>query len=337
MATQRHLKAKPISGPWVVEQEMERIAGIAIHPAAQLFERMPDAQIEELAADIKQRGLKQPLLFLRGHDGYSLLDGRNRLCAHTLLGDVKLTSEGLPQISHKVVQTDDPIAFVLSHNLHRRHLTNEERAKLVRRIATEHPEYSVRRLAEVTGASKSAAHRAVQEEPVKPPVEEEMEPPLAGKPGAEESADEASGVPAGTGVPQLKPEPAPRPNPEPAPQPKPEPAPQPKPESKRVIGKDGKSYSKKQPAKSKPTTGQKPAANTRDQAVVAICAQLAKKPRETIEDFIKLMDDARRPTLKLPESARFHIVMNFAAALGFGAADLLLHLQTKPMPQDSAA
>jgi hypothetical protein len=124
----RHLRAKPISGPVVVEQEMERIAGIAIHPAARLFEMMPDAQIDELAADIKLRGLKQPLLFLRGRDGYSLLDGRNRLRAHALLGEVKLTSDGLPQITHEIVQTDDPIAFVLSHNLHRRHLKDEERA-----------------------------------------------------------------------------------------------------------------------------------------------------------------------------------------------------------------
>jgi ParB/RepB/Spo0J family partition protein len=331
MAAHRHSKPKPISGPVVVEQEMMglTIAGIAIHPAARLFEMMPDDQLDELAADIKQRGLQQPLLFLKGRDGrYSLLDGRNRLRAHELLGEVKRTSDGLPQIAYEIVETEDPIASVLSHNLHRRHLSSEERAKLVRKVAAEHPEYSVRRLAEVTGASRSAVHRVIQEEPVKPVVEPESvkdpEPvmpaaadEIEGAPDAKPSADEASpSVPSGT----------------PVPQPKPEPVPQPNPELKRVIGKDGRSYKKKQPAKSK-ATNQTPA-NTgkpliRDRVVMLIGSELTRKPRETIEDFINLMRDARGPVLKLSESVRFETVMKFAAALGFDSDDLRLHLQEK--------
>jgi hypothetical protein len=101
---------------------------------------------------------------------------------------------------------------------------------------------------------------------------------------------------------------------------------------KRVIGKDGRSYKKKQPAKSKPTN-QTPA-NTgkpliRDRVVMLIGSELTRKPRETIEDFINLMRDARGPVLKLSESVRFETVMKFAAALGFDSDDLRLHLQEK--------
>lgn len=110
------------------------------------------------------------------------------------------------------------------------------------------------------------------------------------------------------------------------------PVPQPNPELKRVIGKDGRSYKKKQPAKSK-ATNQTPA-NTgkpliRDRVVMLIGSELTRKPRETIEDFINLMRDARGPVLKLSESVRFETVMKFAAALGFDSDDLRLHLQEK--------
>jgi ParB/Sulfiredoxin domain len=113
VAPRKPHKAKPISGPMVVEKEMGlRIAGIRIHSAAKIIgDVLPDDRLDELAADIKQHGLKQPLLFLRERDGYSLLDGRNRLRALELLGDVKLTSDGLPKIAHDVVQTEDPIAL----------------------------------------------------------------------------------------------------------------------------------------------------------------------------------------------------------------------------------
>jgi hypothetical protein len=208
---------------------------------------------------------------------------------------------------------------------------------LVRKVAVEHPEYSVRRLAEVTGSSKSAAHRAVQEEPVKPPIEE-IENSLAGNLDAEEPADDASGVPAGTPVQQPKPEPAPQPKPEAAAQTKPEPAQQPKPEPERVIGKDGKRYSKKQPAKSKPTD-HKPFHNVkpiRDEAVVIIGSELTKMPRGTIESLIKLMEGARISVLKIGDEARIALVVKFAAALGFGRDDLLLHLQISAAQEPAA-
>ena len=153
------------------------------------------------------------------------------------------------------------------------------------------------------------ALRAVQEEePVKP----------AAEPGAEEPADEASGIPSGTGDPQPKPDSAPQP------------------EQARVIGKDGKRYPKKRPAKSKPKRAARESLRTPASSLAirrfGDRAQFIKKPSETIEDFIKLVEDARLATLSCPRIGPVLDRGNFAAALGFGRSDLRLHRM--PMPQE---
>jgi hypothetical protein len=62
---------------------------LPIHPAAELFPRMTDAELDEIAKDIKKRGLQQPIvLWSPGYeeDGKNdrpryVLDGINRLDA----------------------------------------------------------------------------------------------------------------------------------------------------------------------------------------------------------------------------------------------------------------
>jgi protein gp37/ParB-like chromosome segregation protein Spo0J len=92
----------------------DEISGI--HPAADLFPMVEGDELRELCADIKERGLQQPIIVWR--DG-TLLDGRNRLvaCYRTNQEVVLETYEG-----------DDPVQFSLSANLHRRHLNPGQRA-----------------------------------------------------------------------------------------------------------------------------------------------------------------------------------------------------------------
>jgi protein gp37/ParB-like chromosome segregation protein Spo0J len=92
----------------------DEISGI--HPAADLFPMVEGDELRELCADIKERGLQQPIVIWR--DG-TLLDGRNRLvaCYRTNQEVVLETYEG-----------DDPVQFSLSANLHRRHLNVGQRA-----------------------------------------------------------------------------------------------------------------------------------------------------------------------------------------------------------------
>ncbi len=79
------------------------------HEAANIFP-LDDEHIDELAADIKEHGLTVSIQVLDG----KILDGRRRYMACKIAG-VK------PRIEE--VKTDDPVAYVLSLNLHRRHLT----------------------------------------------------------------------------------------------------------------------------------------------------------------------------------------------------------------------
>lgn len=91
------------------------------HPAANLFPLLPDAELAVLAADIKERGLLEPVTTLDGH----VLDGRNRLRACELAG-----------VSPRFVEWEgrgDPVPWVVSKNLKRRHLTESQRGMVAAR------------------------------------------------------------------------------------------------------------------------------------------------------------------------------------------------------------
>lgn len=89
-----------------------------IHPAAALFPMISDADLDQMAADIRERGLVHPLVLTTGG---VLLDGRNRLeaCARAGVEPRWTTYRG-----------EDPTRYVMSVNLERRHLSEDERAFL---------------------------------------------------------------------------------------------------------------------------------------------------------------------------------------------------------------
>lgn len=94
----------------------------AVHPAADLFPMVEGEEFRELCADIKERGLQQPITIWK--DG-TLLDGRNRLlaCYETHQEVVLDRYEGA-----------DPVQFSLSANLHRRHLNPGQRAVVALKV-----------------------------------------------------------------------------------------------------------------------------------------------------------------------------------------------------------
>jgi hypothetical protein len=103
-------KAAGLSG------DLAEVYATPAHPAAEIFPLMPDDELRDLAANIKG-GQRDPIAICDG----KVLDGRNRLRACRLAG-VR------PRVEH--VETDDPLGFVLSRNLHRRHLNSAQRAAL---------------------------------------------------------------------------------------------------------------------------------------------------------------------------------------------------------------
>lgn len=95
-----------------------------VHPVADLFPLMDDEQLNELAESIKRHDQKEPVVFY----GDKLIDGRNRWLACRMLG-IK------PRVCEMTVSEDfDLLSFVLTQNLHRRHLTEAQRAMVGARM-----------------------------------------------------------------------------------------------------------------------------------------------------------------------------------------------------------
>ena len=90
------------------------------HPAADLFPLMGEAELIELADDIRTKGLNQPIwLYDDPERGRVILDGRNRLAACEIAGVKPRTQR---------YTGTDPIGFSVSQNLKHRHLTPGQKA-----------------------------------------------------------------------------------------------------------------------------------------------------------------------------------------------------------------
>jgi hypothetical protein len=98
-----------------------KTATILDHPLSELFPLMEEPELAALAADIQANGLRTPILLFDDQ----ILDGRNRYRACQLAGVEPVTSE---------FAGEDPLQFVLSANLHRRHLNESQRALVAARI-----------------------------------------------------------------------------------------------------------------------------------------------------------------------------------------------------------
>jgi hypothetical protein len=95
---------------------------------------MPDADFAFLVEDIKANGLLTPIVTFED----KVLDGRNRLKACQLAGVDPV---------FKPFEGDDPVTFVISANLHRRHLTTPQRKQVAAEILKRQPERSNRSVA----------------------------------------------------------------------------------------------------------------------------------------------------------------------------------------------
>lgn len=96
----------------------------SLHPAAELFPVMDEAAFAALVADIAAHGQREPILIFDGQ----VIDGRHRLRACEQLG--------LEPLVRQVSAGDgDPFGLVVSLNLHRRHLTESQRAMVASKLA----------------------------------------------------------------------------------------------------------------------------------------------------------------------------------------------------------
>jgi ParB-like chromosome segregation protein Spo0J len=99
-----------------------------IHKAALAFPRMPQPEFEELKEDIKQHGIRIPLLLNKKKD--TILDGISRIrAAH----DLGLKDSDIP-IEVFDGNDGDEVSAIISRNIMRRHLTDDQRVSLVAKL-----------------------------------------------------------------------------------------------------------------------------------------------------------------------------------------------------------
>jgi len=107
----------------MIASNLEQIwSEIETHPAADLFPMMSPEEYEGLRDDIHQHGQREKIVMWQG----MLIDGRNRLRACIELGIEPEVME-LPEDA-------DPVAFVCSLNVHRRHLNTSQRASIAAQL-----------------------------------------------------------------------------------------------------------------------------------------------------------------------------------------------------------
>ncbi len=98
------------------------------HPAADLFPMLPQADLETMAADIKANGQAVPIAIL---NAAFIIDGRNRYAACKLAGVEPKTRE----MQSEFADDAEVIRFIISTNIHRRHLTESQRMIIATELA----------------------------------------------------------------------------------------------------------------------------------------------------------------------------------------------------------
>jgi hypothetical protein len=162
---------------------------LAIHPAAALFPRMSSNELRELGKDIRKNGLQSSIVLWQPDKGASvlLLDGISRLDAVEIELDrpVRVVTRTYRLRTRWFLETDEdgesvpvtiligeagnttadqqtfillgrevePWAYVTSANLHRRHLTAEQKRELIAKLIEAEPSKSDRQIAGTVKAS----------------------------------------------------------------------------------------------------------------------------------------------------------------------------------------
>ncbi len=105
---------------------------LPFHPLANLFPMIEDDKFDELVSDIKANGLREEIVLFDGQ----ILDGRNRYRAGMLADIVPVDGLGECFRQFDGERDGDPLAFVLSKNLSRRHLNDDQRRMVAARLVT---------------------------------------------------------------------------------------------------------------------------------------------------------------------------------------------------------
>src|SRR5215471_5567565 len=211
------------------------------HELAREVPAMPSAELRELAKDIKANGLQVPIVLYEG----KILDGRHRYHA--------CVTEGIEPVFVDF-EGDDPFDFVLSMNLHRRHLSAAQLKRLAQTTIKRSPARSDNSIAQELGLD----HKTVAV------AREELE-----------AETEAVGDPDGQG-PLFEA----RSN---------EPAARVEKSGRKARGRKPQTRAQKAAAKEKALAKSKPMGNTRDEWVNMVAERIAADPVRALADMVQMM------------------------------------------------
>jgi ParB-like chromosome segregation protein Spo0J len=162
---------------------------LEFHDLANEFPLLTDEETSQLADDIKKNGLIEPLVLLDG----KVLDGRNRYNA-SKLASVKLQPDDVILFEDEY-EGQDPVIFVISKNIRRRHLTVGQRAavasELFKRMAKDgsSAKQRAKKAAEAADVAASSVEQAAHIEKVAPEIHKQLK---AGKKSLHKAAKEAA-------------------------------------------------------------------------------------------------------------------------------------------------
>jgi protein gp37 len=144
-------------GAYIVEEELE------IHPAALIMPPMEDEEFSKFKEDILGNGLIEPLVLFQG----KILDGRNRYRACRELE--------IDVWARKWEGGMDPVEYVASKNIHRRHLTKGQLADCAAKAIDYHVQEAKERQKAAGGDKKSEEYKKSVVVPVQQPILEDEE------------------------------------------------------------------------------------------------------------------------------------------------------------------
>jgi ParB-like chromosome segregation protein Spo0J len=117
------------------------------HPLANMFPMIEGAEFAALRADIAKNGILQPIVLYHG----MILDGRNRYKAAKEIG-YAFKPEDFKTFEGTLAEAE---AFVISTNVHRRHLTNAQKQEFIRLMIEKNPGATNRQIARLCQLSHS--------------------------------------------------------------------------------------------------------------------------------------------------------------------------------------
>lgn len=101
------------------------------HPYADIFPMMDGKEFDAFARDCRDRGIREQIVLWQGQ----ILDGRNRYRAAQVHDLPAANGDTAAFRDFDPATEGDPLEWVLSRNLHRRHLTESQRAQVAEKLS----------------------------------------------------------------------------------------------------------------------------------------------------------------------------------------------------------